>query len=144
MLCLNVGEENCPRVPQFFGSMHRFLLVAFHVKSKWPLKTLSKTFIWGCQQPCLEKGKPEQIPALNSSGRKLHQPTARNDVTEELGSFCCRLQRTHGCPNGLQVLGQWEVLPQPLCEGHQWLLPNRRRKSSLELTDLQGMVIPEC
>lgn len=107
-------------------------------------RCLGKIFSWGCQQPCLERRKPEQTPPPNSSGRKLHQPTARNDVTEELVSFCRRLQRNLGYPKGLKVLGQWEVLLQSLCEGHPWLLASKRRKSSPELIDLQDMLIAEC
>lgn len=55
------------------------------------------------------------------------------------GSFSHRWQRTLGCPKGLKVLGQWEVLLQPFCEGHPWLLANRRRNPSPELIDLQDM-----
>lgn len=102
-------------------------------------RCLGKTFSWGCQQPCLEGRETEQTPPSNFSGRKFHQPTARNDVTEQHGSFSHRWQRTLGCPNGLKVLGQWEVLLQPFCEGHPWLLANRRRNPSPELIDLQDM-----
>lgn len=44
----------------------------------------------------------------------------------------------------LNVLRQWEALLQSLCEGHAWLLANRRRKSSPELIELQDVLIAEC
>lgn len=118
-----------------------WLLFMWRASGHW--RPLAKTFSWECKQPCLERRKSEQTPPPNSSGRKFHQPTARNYMTEEPGSFCHRLQRTFGCPNGLKVLGQWDVL-QPLCEGHPWLLANRRRNSSPEVINLQDMVTPEC